>query len=136
MLRKSGRTSPPYPIFSSPFRSREGIPADKLETIMYSEKPHEKNSQVSFSPIVNSIPGRLKPKLQMSGVEVAQEYLRTLPNVQGFVPVGFFVADISCDRTCNFCMIPTYGTGFRRISPSTAMKWLEIQKEARARSIN
>ncbi|HAG83266.1 MAG TPA: radical SAM protein [Cyanobacteria bacterium UBA11162] len=72
----------------------------------------------------------------LPSVEVARECLGTLPNVQGFAPVGSLVADIGCDRTCDFCMTPTYGTGFRRMSPPTAMKWLEIQKEAGARSIN
>lgn len=69
-------------------------------------------------------------------VDVARECLGTLPNVQGRVPVGSLVADIGCDRTCDFCMTPTYGTGFRRMSPKTALKWLAIQKEAGALSIN
>jgi len=72
----------------------------------------------------------------LPSVQVARDCLGTLPNVQGFVPVGSLVADIGCDRTCDFCMTPTYGTGFRRMSPKTALKWLEIQKEAGARSIN
>ncbi|MFN6515574.1 MAG: radical SAM protein [Nostoc sp. CreGUA01] len=72
----------------------------------------------------------------LPSVEVARDCLGTLPNVQGYVPVGSLVADIGCDRTCDFCMTPTYGTGFRRMSPQTALKWLAIQKEAGARSIN
>ncbi|CAC5342920.1 MULTISPECIES: radical SAM protein [Planktothrix] len=72
----------------------------------------------------------------LPSVDVARECLGTLPNVQGTVPVGSLVADIGCDRTCDFCMTPTYGTGFRRMTPETALKWLAIQKEAGARSIN
>ncbi len=72
----------------------------------------------------------------LPSLEVAKECLGTLPNVQGKVPVGSLVADIGCDRTCDFCMTPTYGTGYRRMSPETALKWLDIQKEAGAVSIN
>jgi len=72
----------------------------------------------------------------LPSLEVAKECLGTLPNVQGKVPVGSLVADIGCDRTCDFCMTPTYGTGYRRMSPETALKWLDIQKQAGAVSIN
>jgi hypothetical protein len=72
----------------------------------------------------------------LPSVEVATECLGMLPNVQGVVPIGSLVADIGCDRTCDFCMTPTYGTGYRRMTPKTALKWLAIQKEAGARSIN
>lgn len=72
----------------------------------------------------------------LPSVEVARECLGILPNVQGLVPIGSLVADIGCDRTCDFCMTPTYGTGYRRMTPKTALKWLEIQKEAGAVSIN
>lgn len=72
----------------------------------------------------------------LPSVELARDCLGSVPNVQGFVPVGSIVADIGCDRTCDFCMTPTYGTGFRRMSPTTFLKWLEIQKAAGAKSIN
>ncbi len=69
-------------------------------------------------------------------VAVARDCLGTLPNVQGLAPVGSLVADIGCDRSCDFCMTPNYRTGFRKMSPRTALNWLEIQKAAGARSIN
>jgi hypothetical protein len=72
----------------------------------------------------------------LPSVGVARECLGMLPNVQGKAPVGSLVADIGCDRTCDFCMTPTYGTGYRRMSPETALKWLAIQKEAGALAIN
>jgi len=72
----------------------------------------------------------------LPSVQVARDCLGVLPNVQGLVPIGSLVADIGCDRTCDFCMTPTYGTGYRRMTPQTALKWLEIQKEAGAVSIN
>lgn len=72
----------------------------------------------------------------LPSLEVARDCLGQLPNVQGKVPVGSLVADIGCDRTCDFCMTPTYGTGYRRMSPKRALQWLEIQKQVGARSIN
>lgn len=72
----------------------------------------------------------------LPSLEVARDCLGLLPNVQGQVPVGSLVADISCDRTCDFCMTPTYGTGYRRMSPERVLQWLEIQKRVGARPIN
>ncbi len=63
----------------------------------------------------------------LPSLEVARDCLGQLPNVQGQVPVGSLVADIGCDRTCDFCMTPTDGTGYRRMSPARALQWLEIQ---------
>jgi len=71
----------------------------------------------------------------LPSVEVARECMGTLPNVQGVVPIGSIVADIGCDRSCDFCQTPTYGTGFRRMTPATTLKWMARQKEAGARSI-
>lgn len=55
-------------------------------------------------------------------------------NVQGFPPAGSLMADIGCDRKCDFCQTPTYKTGYKRMSPKRALQWLSLQKEAGARS--
>ena len=72
----------------------------------------------------------------LPSLDVVKECLGVLPNVKGLSPIGSVVADIGCDRTCDFCMTPTYGTGYRRMSPQTALKWIALQKEAGGRSIN
>lgn len=87
----------------------------------------------SYPRLVNSIS---PDDWAIPSVAVAREYLGTLPNVQGLAPVGSLVADIGCDRSRDFCMTPNYWTGFRKMSPRTALNWLEIQKAAGARSIN
>jgi hypothetical protein len=71
----------------------------------------------------------------LPALDVVKQCFGTQPNVQGVVPIGSVVADIGCDRKCDFCQTPTYGTGFRRMSPKTTLKWLALQKEAGARSI-
>jgi hypothetical protein len=50
-------------------------------------------------------------------------------------PVGTVFPDIGCDRKCDFCQTPTYGTGYRRMSPERTLKWFALQKEAGARSV-
>jgi hypothetical protein len=71
----------------------------------------------------------------LPSLDVIKQCFRTQPNVQGVVPIGSVVADIGGDRQCDFCQTPTYGTGFRRMSPQTPLKWLALQQEAGARSI-
>ncbi len=71
----------------------------------------------------------------LPSVEVARQCFGTQPNVLGVVPIGSVVADIGCDRTCDFCQTPTYGTGYRRMSPQRTLDWIALQKEAGARSI-
>ncbi|MFB2924330.1 MULTISPECIES: radical SAM protein [Aerosakkonema] len=51
------------------------------------------------------------------------------------LPIGSVFPDLGCDRKCDFCQTPTYGTGYRRMSPSRALKWFELQKEAGAKSV-
>jgi hypothetical protein len=50
-------------------------------------------------------------------------------------PVGTVFPDIGCDRKCDFCQTPTYGTGYRRMSVAKTLKWFELQKQAGARSV-
>lgn len=101
-------------------------PREELTGVIFADGKQYRRKTQAKSPEEWALPS----------VKVAKECLGTLPNVQGKVPVGSLVADIGCDRTCDFCMTPTYGTGYRRMSPETAMKWLAIQKEAGAVAIN
>ena len=50
-------------------------------------------------------------------------------------PQGAVMPDLGCDRKCDFCQTPTYGLGYRRMSPQRALQWFALQKEAGARSV-
>lgn len=50
-------------------------------------------------------------------------------------PMGAVFVDLGCDRKCDFCQTPTYGTGYRKMSTERALKWFELQKEAGAKSV-
>jgi hypothetical protein len=51
------------------------------------------------------------------------------------MPVGSAMFDLGCDRTCDFCQTPTYGSGYLRMTPERALAWAARQKEAGAKSI-
>lgn len=51
------------------------------------------------------------------------------------LPIGSVMADIGCDRKCDFCETPLYKLGYRRMSPETVLKWFSAQKEAGAKSV-
>lgn len=51
------------------------------------------------------------------------------------LPVGSAMFDLGCDRTCDFCQTPTYGSGYLRMTPEKALSWATRQKEAGAKSI-
>jgi hypothetical protein len=51
------------------------------------------------------------------------------------LPMGSIMADLGCDRKCSFCQTPTYGTGYRRMSPKRTLQWYELQTEAGAKSV-
>lgn len=118
---KSGAAN--WPIFDYVLGK---TPREELTGVLFANGKHYPRKTKAKSPEEWALPS----------VQVAKECLGMLPNFQGKVPVGSLVADIGCDRTCDFCMTPTYGTGYRRMSPETALKWLAIQKEAGAVSIN
>jgi hypothetical protein len=50
-------------------------------------------------------------------------------------PVGSVMLDIGCDRHCDFCETPTYGLGYRAMSPERSTAWLAAQAEAGAKSV-
>ncbi|MCP4346406.1 MAG: radical SAM protein [Desulfobacterales bacterium] len=52
-----------------------------------------------------------------------------------FMPSGVLVADIGCDRNCDFCQTSSYKLGYHSMSPETLLRWFEIQKEAGAKSV-
>ncbi|HLO48205.1 MAG TPA: radical SAM protein [Kamptonema sp.] len=72
----------------------------------------------------------------LPSLEVVKQCLGTKYKEGGFQGtirnVGSVVFDIGCDRKCDFCQTPTYGTGYRRMSPKRALEWCALQKEAGA----
>jgi hypothetical protein len=74
----------------------------------------------------------------LPSVEVARLCLGTEYSggrfVEDLLPLGAVFSDIGCDRTCDFCQTPTYGTGYRRMTPKRTLEWLAVQKEAGAKS--
>ena len=60
-------------------------------------------------------------KWPLPTVEVAKEFLDTQywmdPFPEELKPIGSIFLDMGCDRHYDFCQTPTYGTGYRRITP-------------------
>ena len=56
------------------------------------------------------------------------------PIPENLLPIGSLIADLGCDRKCDFCQTPTYRIGYQKMSPRTALRWCEQQKAAGARS--
>jgi radical SAM superfamily enzyme YgiQ (UPF0313 family) len=73
------------------------------------------------------------PSLDVVKQCLSSTYFKT--GVEGFPPAGSLMADIGCDRKCDFCQTPTYKTGYQRMLPERALQWLALQKEAGARSV-
>ena len=75
----------------------------------------------------------------LPSLEVAKQCLGTEywmdPFPEHLKPIGSIFPDIGCDRHCDFCQTPTYGTGYRRMSPKRVLEWLKIQRQAGAKSI-
>lgn len=57
------------------------------------------------------------------------------PFPETLLPMGSVIPDIGCDRRCDFCQTPTYGTGYRRMSPTRTLEWLKAEKDAGMKSI-
>lgn len=51
------------------------------------------------------------------------------------LPIGSVIADIGCDRHCDFCQTPTYKIGYSSMSPQRTLEWIAAQKEGGARSV-
>ena len=82
----------------------------------------------------------LKPQeWPLPSVEVARECLGTQywmdPFPEELKPIGAIFPDMGCDRKCDFCQTPTYGTGYSRMSPQRVMEWLDVLCEAGAKSV-
>ena len=75
----------------------------------------------------------------LPSVEVARECLGTQywmdPFPEELKPIGAIFPDMGCDRHCDFCQTPTYGTGYRRMTPKRVMEWLDVLCEAGAKSV-
>jgi len=50
-------------------------------------------------------------------------------------PIGSIVADIGCDRKCDFCQTPEYKLGYKAMSPERTLQHARRQQEAGAGSI-
>jgi hypothetical protein len=106
------------------------------------QTPREKLTGVTFadgSQYPRSFPP-LKPEdWPLPSVDIAKQCLGTeylevdFPDSK--LPVGSVFADLGCDRHCDFCQTPTYKLGYHKMTPQRVRQWLEIQKEAGARSV-
>ncbi|MBV7332014.1 radical SAM protein [Chloroflexi bacterium TSY] len=65
---------------------------------------------------------------------LGQEYWRK-PFPEELLPVGAVIPDNGCDRKCDFCQTPTYRLGYKSMTPSRTLQWVEAQKEVGARSV-
>lgn len=76
------------------------------------------------------------PPIEVAGacLGTTSEFLEP-DEAASLLPIGSTIADIGCDRTCNFCQTPTSRTGYLRISPQRTLEWCWRQKEAGAKSI-
>lgn len=54
---------------------------------------------------------------------------------EDLTPIGSVMADIGCDRKCDFCETPLYRLGYWAMQPETALRWFAAQKEAGAKSV-
>ena len=45
------------------------------------------------------------------------------------------MADLGCDRKCDFCQTPTYRVGYQWMTPQRTAEWVTAQKKAGARSV-
>ncbi|NEQ68343.1 MAG: radical SAM protein [Symploca sp. SIO2D2] len=74
----------------------------------------------------------------LPSLELAKDCLGTQywmdPFPEEFIPIGTVFTDIGCDRKCDFCQTPTYGTGYLRMTPKRVMEWLDVLIEAGAKS--
>lgn len=74
------------------------------------------------------------PSLDIVRQCLGQEYWEgRLP--EELLPIGSVMADIGCDRHCDFCETPLYKLGYQRMSPKRALQWFARQKEAGGRSV-
>ncbi len=56
-------------------------------------------------------------------------------SAEGLMPSGSLISDIGCDHNCDFCQTSSYKLGYHSMSPERALRWIEIQKEAGAKSL-
>ena len=74
------------------------------------------------------------PSLEVVKQCLGREYWAPEGSVP-LLPMGSVFVDLGCDRKCDFCQTPTYGTGYRRMSPKKTLEWFELHKEAGAKSV-
>nr|VFK35327.1 MAG: hypothetical protein BECKMB1821I_GA0114274_11119 [Candidatus Kentron sp. MB]VFK77137.1 MAG: hypothetical protein BECKMB1821H_GA0114242_110211 [Candidatus Kentron sp. MB] len=60
---------------------------------------------------------------------------KNLPLPEERLKIGSIMADIGCDRRCDFCQTPRYRLGYRPMSPERVFQWLAAQKKAGAKSV-
>lgn len=85
-----------------------------------------------------------KPRLhpndwKLPGVDYARQVLGRegwdVRFPEHLAPVGAMIFDQGCDRKCDFCQTPTYGLGYQAMSPSRALEWVQLLKNAGAKSL-
>ena len=74
------------------------------------------------------------PSLEVVKQCLGKEYWAPEEEIPIF-PMGAVFVDLGCDRKCDFCQTPTYGTGYRRMSTERALEWFSLQKQAGAKSV-
>jgi hypothetical protein len=70
------------------------------------------------------------PSLDVAKQCLGLPFFKTSSNAPEML--GSVIPDLGCDRSCDFCQTPTYGTGYKRMSPQRVLEWLTLQKEAGA----
>lgn len=122
VMDKSGAAN--RPIFDSVLGK---TPRENLTGVIFADGRYYPNRTKAMSPDEWALPS-VKVAKECLGQEYSEE-----PFIENLVPIGSVFPDIGCDRKCDFCQTPTYGTGFRRMSPETTLKWVARQKEAGAK---
>lgn len=74
------------------------------------------------------------PSLELVRAALGDAYWES-PLDESLLPIGAIMADLGCDRKCDFCQTPTYRVGYQRMTPSRVRLWLEAQKAVGAKSI-
>ncbi|NET46691.1 radical SAM protein [Okeania sp. SIO2B3] len=103
-------------------------PREPLNGVIFPDGTKYPKRNRALNPQDWSLPS-LEVARQCFGTEYSGERF-----LEDLLPIGSIFSDIGCDRTCDFCQTPTYGTGYRRMTPQKALEWLKIQKKAGAKS--
>lgn len=104
-------------------------PREPLSGVMLSDGRKLKSKTPPMSPEDWPLPDQKVVK-QTLGIDYWETQLP-----EALLPIGSVMADIGCDRKCDFCETPLYRLGYRKMTPETTIKWFAAQKEAGAKSV-